>query len=115
MIYLHRYNKDTVGLIRSDYLSKIQSAIENALKNADYVIKTTTTAVDKAYATKMRDKYIKQINELKAYYQALSHIALQRIEIELDDGVKANYSKFQGIEVIVEGEKKQKMDLLAKI
>ncbi|WP_026508806.1 BREX-1 system adenine-specific DNA-methyltransferase PglX [Butyrivibrio sp. MC2013] len=115
LIYLHRYTQDTVGLIRSDYLTKTQGMIENALRNAEYAINSSTSAVDKAQATKKRDKYIKQLAEIRAYYPALSHIALQRIELDLDDGVKANYAKFQGIEVSVEGEKKQKIDLLAKI
>lgn len=115
LVYLHRYTPDTVGLIRSDYLTKIQGMIENALKNAEYAINTSSSAVDRAQATKKRDKYIKQLAEIRAYYPALSHIALQRIELDLDDGVKANYAKFQGIEVSVEGEKKQKIDLLAKI
>lgn len=66
-------------------------------------------------ATKKRDKYIKQLAEIRAYYPALSHIALQRIELDLDDGVKVNYAKFQEIEVGGEGEKKQKITLLAKI
>ncbi|MEZ3486694.1 MAG: BREX-1 system adenine-specific DNA-methyltransferase PglX [Lachnospiraceae bacterium] len=115
LIYLHRYTPDTVGLIRSDYLIKTQSAIENALKNAEYAISASSSAVDKAQATKKRDKYIKRLAEIRAYYPALSHIALQRIELDLDDGVKVNYAKFQGIEVGGEGEKKQKIDLLAKI
>ena len=115
LVYLHRYNPDTVGLIRSDYLTKGQSMIENALKNAEYAINTSSSAVDRAQATKKRDKYIKQLAEIRAYYPALSHIALQKIPLDLDDGVKTNYEKFQGIEVSIEGEKKQKVDLLAKI
>ena len=115
LIYMHRYHRDTVGIIRSDYLTKVQSAIEVALKNAEYTISTSQSAVDRAGATKRRDKYVKQLAEIKAYYPALSHIALQRIEIDLDDGVKVNYAKFQGIEVGGDGEKKQKVDLLAKI
>ena len=115
LIYLHRYNPDTVGLVRSDYLTKAQSMIENALSNAEYAINTSPSAVDKAQATKKRDKYIKQLAEIRAYYPALSHIALQRIDLDLDDGVKANYEKFQNIEVSIEGEKKQKVNLLAKI
>ena len=112
---MHRYHRDTVGIIRSDYLTKVQSAIEVALKNAEYTISTSQSAVDRAGATKRRDKYVKQLAEIKAYYPALSHIALQRIELDLDDGVKVNYAKFQGIEVGGDGEKKQKVDLLAKI
>ena len=115
LVYLHRYNPDTTGLIRSDYLTKTQSMIENALRNAEYAISSSSSAVDKAQATKKRDKYIKQLAEIRAYYPALSHIALQRIDLNLDDGVKANYEKFQNIEVSVEGEKKQKVNLLAKI
>lgn len=115
LVYLHRYNKDTVGLIRSDYLHKSQEAIERALQNADFVIKSSNVATDKARAIKARDKYIKQLSETRTYYQALSHIALQRIELDLDDGVKVNYAKFQGVEVSNEGTKKQTIDLLAKI
>ncbi len=115
LVYLHRYTQDTIGLIRSDYLTKIQSMIENALKNAEYAINTSSSAVDRAQATKKRDKYIKQLAEIRAYYPALSHIALQRIELDLDDGIKVNYAKFQGIEVSSESEKKRKINLLAKI
>lgn len=115
LIYMHRYNKDTLNLIRSEYLHKTEDAVENALKNAEYIIQTSSSAVERAKATKDRDRYVKQLNEMRIYYQALSHLALQKIEIELDDGVKHNYQLFQGIEVIVDGGKKQKVDLLAKI
>ena len=115
LIYIHRYNPDTVGLIRSTYLHKVQAAIENSLQNAEYVISTSSSATEKAAASKKRDKYVKQLNELRPYYQALSHVALQRIDMDLDDGVKANYQLFQGVEISTEGKKKQKIDLLAKI
>ena len=115
LIYMHRYNKDTLNLIRSEYLHKTQNAVENALKNAEYIIQSSASAVERAKATKDKDKYVKQLNEMRIYYQALSHLALQKIEIDLDDGVKHNYQLFQGIEVIADGGKKQKVDLLAKI
>lgn len=117
LIYMHRYDKDTVGRIRTNYLHKTQNAIEGALKNAEYIISSSTSAVDKAKATKDRDKYIKQLNEIKIYDQALAHVALKRIDIDLDDGVKHNYQLFQGVEISSEGEdtKKKKVSLLAKI
>lgn len=115
IVYMHRYNKDTLNLLRSQYLHKTEDAVENALKNAEYVIQTSASAVERAKATKDRDRYVKQLNEMRIYYQALSHLALQKIEIDLDDGVKHNYQLFQGIEVIADGGKKQKVDLLAKI
>lgn len=115
LTYMHRYDKDTVGRVRSDYLRKSQEAIEAALKNAEYTIQNSTSAIDKATATKKRDKYIKQLSEIRTYFQALSHVALQRIDIDLDDGVKVNYEKFQNIEIVDENGKKQKINLLAKI
>lgn len=115
LIYLHRYNKDTVGTVRSVYLKQVQEAIEASLKNAEYIISSTSSAMDRANATRKRDTYIKQLAEIRTYYQALSHVALQRIELDLDDGVKVNYAKFQGIEIVNESGKKQKIDLLAKI
>ncbi len=114
LIYIHRYTPDTVGRIRSVYLSRVQGAIENALQNAEYIISTTSSATERAAASGKRDKYIKQLNELKPYYQALSHIALQRVEMDLDDGVKKNYQLFQNVEISTEG-KKQSLNLMAKI
>lgn len=115
LIYMHRYTSDTVGLIRSVYLKKASDAIQKALDNAEYIIANTESNVDRAMSTKKRDKYVKQLAEIKPYYQALSHVAMQRIELDLDDGVKVNYAKFQGIEVGRDGEKKQTINLLAKI
>jgi len=115
LIYIHRYTPDTVGLIRSVYLHNTQAAIQNSLQNSEYIISTTTSATERARETRKKDKYVKQLNELRPYYQALSHIALQRIPMDLDDGVKKNYQLFQGVEVSTEGKKKQTIDLLAKI
>ena len=115
LIYIHRYTPDTVGLIRSVYLHNAQAAIQNSLQNSEYIISTTTSATERARETKKKDKYVKQLNELRPYYQALSHIALQRILMDLDDGVKKNYQLFQGVEVSTEGKKKQMINLLAKI
>ena len=115
LIYIHRYTPDTVGLIRSVYLHNAQAAIQNSLQNSEYIISTTTSATERARETRKKDKYVKQLNELRPYYQALSHIALQRIQMDLDDGVKKNYQLFQGVEVSTEGKKKQTIDLLAKI
>ena len=115
LIYIHRYTPDTVGLIRSVYLHNAQAAIQNSLQNSEYIISTTTSATERARETKKKDKYVKQLNELRPYYQALSHIALQRIQMDLDDGVKKNYQLFQSVEISTEGKKKQTIDLLAKL
>lgn len=115
LIYMHRYDKDTVGRVRTEYLHKTQTAIENGIIRADHIIENSTNSKDKAAATKEKNKYIKQLAETRIYDEAIAHIANQRIEIDLDDGVKVNYEKFQGVEVAQEGKKTIKVDLLAKI
>lgn len=115
LIYMHRYDQDTVGRVRADYLHKTQAALENAIKSSDYVIETTSSNSEKAKATKAREKYIKQLSETKVYDEAIAYIAHRRIQIDLDEGVKVNYSKFQNVEVKSEGKKTQKINLLTTI
>lgn len=114
LIYLHRYNTDTVGTVRTEYLHKTQQSIENAMKSAEYIADNAAGS-EKSKATKLITKYTKQLAEIKQYDEAMAHIANQRIKLDLDDGVKVNYEKFQGVEVAQEGKKAQKIDLLAKI
>ena len=115
LIYVHRYTSDTVGIIRTDYLHKTQKAIEQAMQRAQYTSENASGAADKKKAVQQIAKYTKQLSQMKSYDEAMAHIANQRIEIDLDDGVKVNYEKFQGIEVAQEGKKALKIDLLAKI
>lgn len=115
LIYMHRYDADTVGRVRTDYLHKAQKYVETAMQSAQYTIDNATSASEKSKATKAVTKYTKQLAEMKIYDGAIAHVANQRIEIDLDDGVKVNYAKFQGVEVAQEGKKALKVDLLAKI
>ena len=115
LIYMHRYDADTVGRVRTDYLHKAQKYVETAMQSAQYTIDNATSASEKSKATKAVTKYTKQLAEMRIYDEAIAHVANQRIEIDLDDGVKVNYAKFQGVEVAQEGKKALKLDLLAKI
>lgn len=115
LIYMHRYDADTVGRVRTDYLHRTQKFVESAMQNAQYTIENASSASEKSKATKAVTKYTKQLAEMRIYDEAIAHIANQRIEIDLDDGVKVNYEKFQGVEVAQEGKKTLKVDLLAKI
>lgn len=115
LIYMQRYNVDTVGRVRTDYLHRAQKYVETAMQSAQYTIDNATSASEKSKATKAVTKYTKQLAEMKIYDEAIAHIANQRIEIDLDDGVKVNYAKFQGVEVAQEGKKSIQVNLLAKI
>ena len=115
LIYMHRYDADTVGRVRTDYLHRAQKYVETAMQSAQYIIENATSASEKSKATKAVTKYTKQLAEMKIYDEAIAHIANKRIEIDLDDGVKVNYEKFQGVEVAQEGKKALKVDLLANL
>lgn len=115
LIYMHRYDADTVGRVRTDYLHKAQKYVETAMQSAQYTLDNASSSSEKSKATRSITKYTKQLAEMQIYDEAIAHIANQRIDIDLDDGVKVNYAKFQGVEVVQEGKKALKVDLLAKI
>lgn len=115
LIYMKAYSRDSVGIVRTDYLHKTQKAIEQAVNRAEYIKENAENNIDKKKAVQQITKYTKQLAQMKLYDEAMAHIANQRIEIDLDDGVKVNYEKFQGVEVVQEGKKALKIDLLAKI
>lgn len=115
LIYMHRYDNQTLARVRTDYLHKLQTMYEAALVQCTQIAENPATAArDKALAIKRIAKITKQLEETKLYDQALGHIASQYIDIDLDDGVNVNYEKFQGVQVAREGQKAIKIDLLAK-
>lgn len=115
LVYLHRYNPDTIALLRINYLHKMQNAYENAISSMDAIIESEAPQGEKTKAMKQKEKYMKQLEETRVYDHAVAHIANQRIDLDLDDGVKVNYEKFQEIETSIDGHKNTKINLLAKI
>lgn len=95
LIYLHRYNADTIGNLRIDYLHRMQRIYESEISRMQDMIDHSTNAREVAQATKRREKLTKQLKECREYDEKLAHLALSRIELDLDDGVKKNYRKIQ--------------------
>ena len=115
LVYMHRYEPSLVARIRTDYLHKTQKAIEQAIANCDNIINHSSSKQEVVKATKDKAKLQKQLKETQEYDEALSHIANRNIEIDLDDGVKVNYAKFQNVPVSKEGKKSKKINLLKKL
>lgn len=117
LIYMHRYDESMVAKIRTDYLHTLQRKYESEINRLDNDMNSDmVTAKEKANAKKMKEKIQKQLVECTSYDQVIAHVAHQRIGIELDDGVKVNYQKFQGVEVPTgDGKKALKADLLFKV
>jgi len=95
LIYMHRYNEDTTGKVRIDYLHKVQRVYENKIKFLKEDIAKSKNAKESAKLEKELEKIIKQLKECKEYDEKIGHIALSRVAIDLDDGVKVNYDKVQ--------------------
>lgn len=115
LIYLHRYDENTVGKVRVDYLHKVQRKLEEELKICEQLTKMELSANEKAKNTKRMGKIEAQLQEIHTYDEVLAHVAGQRIKLDLDDGVKVNYAKFQNIEVVADDGRKRKVNLLVKI
>lgn len=115
LIYLHRYDENTVGKVRVDYLHKVQRKLEEELKTCEQLSKMELNAGVKAKNSKKIGKIEAQLQEIRAYDEVLAHIAGQKIKLDLDDGVKVNYAKFQNIEVVADDGRKRKVNLLVKI
>ena len=95
LTYLHRYNADTIGNLRIDYLHRMQRIYESEIGRMQDIIDHSTNAREIGQATKRKDKLTKQLKECREYDEKLAHLALSRIELDLDDGVKVNYRKIQ--------------------
>ena len=95
LIYLHRYTPDTIGNLRVDYLHKMQRVYESEINRMQDMIDHSTNAREVAASTKRKEKLQKQLKECRDYDEMIAHLALSRIEMDLDDGVKVNYEKIQ--------------------
>ena len=95
LIYLHRYTPNTIGNLRVDYLHKMQRVYESEIGRMQDMIDHSTNAREVATATKRKEKLQKQLKECRDYDELIAHLALSRIELDLDDGVKVNYEKIQ--------------------
>jgi type II restriction/modification system DNA methylase subunit YeeA len=96
LIYMQRYRPDTVSVVLNDYLREFRSKLE-AHRRAQEVFSISGDAspAQKTKALKEIEATARQIEELDAWERdVLFPLATQKIEIDLDDGVKANYAKF---------------------
>lgn len=95
LIYMHRYDKNTIGRLRVEYLHRIQRVYDAEIARMQDVAERSGNASERARASKRAEKLIRQQAECRKYDENISHLALSEIEIDLDDGVKVNYEKVQ--------------------
>lgn len=114
LVYMHRYNKDTLARVNARYYLPESTRQKIALEELEEQIKLAD-GKDKIRLEKSRQKLFDKYNETIEYGQVLDHMANKYIDIDLDDGVKVNYAKFQDIELVSDSGVKIKKDLLVPL
>ena len=96
LIYMHRYQTDTIARIRTDYIHEQQSRYRTTISELeDRIVKSSTSEQVKL---KKELKFIQeQSDEIHEYEEEIHHLADQMISIDLDDGVKVNYAKLETV------------------
>ena len=93
---MHRYQPDLLARMRTDYVHEQQERYRTQLQMLEISTQTATPS-EKVKLNKQISKMKDQTLEIQKYEEKIHHLADQMISINLDDGVKANYAKFQDV------------------
>lgn len=97
LIYLHRYQPDTIARIRTDYVHEQQARYRTAIEGLEKQVAAATSTSERVKLTKQLNKVKAQDAELHQYEEKVHALADQMIKIDLDDGVKHNYEIFKDV------------------
>ena len=96
LIYMHRYQPDTIARIRTDYVHEQQARYRTAIADLELRIVNASTG-ERVKLNKRLTTLQAQDTEIRSYEEKIHHLADQMISIDLDDGVKKNYAIFQDV------------------
>ena len=96
LIYMHRYQPDTIARIRTDYVHEQQARYRTAIADLEQRIANASTG-ERVKLNKKLTTLQAQGTEIRTYEEKIHHLADQMISINLDDGVKKNYAIFQDV------------------
>jgi len=96
LIYMHRYQPDTIARIRTDYVHEQQSRYRTAIADLEQRINGASTS-ERVKLSKQLTTLQAQAEEIRVYEEKIHHLADQMIKIDLDDGVKHNYEIFKDV------------------
>lgn len=96
LIYMHRYQPDTIARIRTDYVHEQQARYRTAIADLEQRIANASTG-ERVKLNKKLTALQAQDTEIRTYEEKIHHLADQMISIDLDDGVKKNYAIFQDV------------------
>ena len=96
LFYMHRYQPDLLARIRTDYVHEQQERYRAQIGFEEERLADAQKG-DRVRIEKRIKKLNDQLSETVAFEERLHHLADQMIKIDLDDGVKVNYSKFDAV------------------
>lgn len=96
LVYMHRYQPDLLARIRTDYVHEQQERYRAQIGYANDALASAERG-ERVRLDKRVKKLNDQLKEAISYEEKLHHLADQMIKIDLDDGVKVNYAKFQDV------------------
>ena len=96
LIYMHRYQPDTIARIRTDYVHEQQSRYRTSIADLEQRINGASTS-ERVKLSKQLSTLQAQAEEIRVYEEKIHHLADQMIKIDLDDGVKHNYEIFKDV------------------
>ena len=97
LVYLHRYNENTLARMRTEYVIPLQGMMASRIRSLDEDIATVDSTAFRKRLEKERTDLVKKQPELQEFDEKLRHYTDQQITLDLDDGVRVNYGKFDGL------------------
>jgi len=96
LVYMHRYQPDTIARMRTDYVHEQQARYRTAIADMEQRIASASTS-ERVKLSKRLKTLQEQAAEIQGYEEKIHHLADQYISIDLDDGVKKNYAIFEDV------------------
>lgn len=93
LVYLHRFNSNTLPRMRAAYVTPLQGKIAARLELLEREEAGAGSTSSRNALKKQRELLLKKQDELRHFDDLLRHYADQNIQLDLDDGVKVNYAK----------------------
>jgi hypothetical protein len=110
---MHRYDENTLAKLNASYFQPATTILRNQISEIEKLIAISGER-ELNQLNKKRLSLVEQLKEAIEYGQVLDYMANQYIKIDLDDGVKVNYEKFQNVKLVSDRGKLTK-DLLIPI
>ena len=95
LVYIHRYTPDLIARMRTGYVHPQQARYRDRIKFLQEQIDMAGSTSEKVKLSKELKKINEQLLELNKYEEIVHHWADKMEPMDLDDGVKVNYAKFQ--------------------